>query len=272
MAGKKSGTDVKNYLEFMKYQELVEFIKEYPNHKKHLILMGDEGVKFAKGIAMELSRLYRYPPIPAWAIQKLVNSRINHGPDFGTRPPIPEIINGSECLQYGRCVIVKNINEEPSDNLSALVLQLINSEIIIIGILKSAKFRSDLPSVFLDLCEVFDLEEGKMVNKPKPSNETTVEGEALQFTHSDDYSSVCINGKKHALAPNEAEVIEMLHNTNNDAPYLRQTHILKQLDLGSTTTLKEVFQSNEAAYKDLIASDSKKGLVRLNIDLPIKAK
>ena len=80
-----------------------------------------------------------------------------------------------------------------------------------------------------------------MVNKPKPSNETTVEGETQQFTHSDDYSSVCINEKKHALAPKEAEVIEMLHNTSNDAPYLKQTHILKQLDLGFTTTLKGSF-------------------------------
>ena len=91
----------------------------------------------------------------------MVNSRTNHSPDFGIRPPLPEIINSNECLQYGRCVIVKNINERPSDNLSTLVLQLRNSEIIIIGTLKSAKYRSDLPSVFLDLCEVFDLEEEK---------------------------------------------------------------------------------------------------------------
>ena len=62
MADKKSGTGVKNYLEFVKYPELVEFIKDHPNHKNNLIIMGDEGVKFAKGIAMELSRLYRYPP------------------------------------------------------------------------------------------------------------------------------------------------------------------------------------------------------------------
>lgn len=163
MADKKSETGEKDYLEFVKYQELVEFIKDYPNPKKHLILTGDEGGKFAKGIAMELSRLYRYPPIPAWAIQKLVNSKIDHGPDFGIKPPIPKSISGSKYLQYGRCVIVKNINEGPSDNLSALVLELINSEILIIGTLKSAKFRSDLPSVFLDLCAVFDLEEGKMV-------------------------------------------------------------------------------------------------------------
>ena len=163
MADKKSETGEKDYLEFVKYQELVEFIKDYPNPKKHLILTGDEGGKFAKGIAMELSRLYRYPPIPAWAFQQLVNSKIDHGPDFGRKPPIPKTISGSEYLQYGRCVIVRNINEEPSDNLSALVIELINSEILIIGTLKSAKFRSDLPSVFLDLCAVFDLEEGKMV-------------------------------------------------------------------------------------------------------------
>lgn len=91
------------------------------------------------------------------------------------------------------------------------------------------------------------------------------ETENSEFIYSADYSSVSLNKKQHTLTKNQSEVIKMLHNAKSEAPYLRQTSILKQIN-SFAPTLEKVFQQNKKAYKDLIVADGKKGLVRLNID------
>jgi len=117
-----------------------------------------------------------------------------------------------------------------------------------------------LPTDFKDLFELVELET-KKEKEMKITNENIT-----QFTHSDDYSSVCIRGKHYALTENQANVIKILHeNHEKGNPNLRQTYILKQTDIWSIN-LARAFQRNNKAFKDLIVADGPKGTVRLNIN------
>lgn len=86
-----------------------------------------------------------------------------------------------------------------------------------------------------------------------------------KFKHSEDYSSVSLNGKPFTLTPRQAQVIQLLHAAyENGTPEIGSQFILEKIE-SPNSRLRDTFKSNPDAWKTLIKAGAKKGTVRLNI-------
>lgn len=86
----------------------------------------------------------------------------------------------------------------------------------------------------------------------------------LDFSHSDDFRIVTINGTTHSLTTYQSLAIEKLWKaTKNHVPEVHQAMILE--GIGSCSKrLRDIFKSNMKAYRELIAPGERKGTFRLN--------
>lgn len=85
------------------------------------------------------------------------------------------------------------------------------------------------------------------------------------FTHSEDYSSVSLRGKRFALTSAQSQVIKTLHESwKEGTPELRQAYVLEKLETPSKR-LRDSFKSNPGAWKAFIRRGERKGTVRLNL-------
>lgn len=85
------------------------------------------------------------------------------------------------------------------------------------------------------------------------------------FIHSPDYRSVNIQGKSFTLTAQQAKVIEILYeNYRSGTPDISQAHILTEIESPSSR-LRDIFRSDEKAYKALIRNGEKRGTYRINL-------
>ena len=83
-----------------------------------------------------------------------------------------------------------------------------------------------------------------------------------EFRHSPDYATVVRHGKQFTLTPQQAQIIQILHEAfKNGTPSLKPDYILEKIEGG--TRLLDSFKSNKAAYESLIAKGER--TVRLNL-------
>ena len=86
-----------------------------------------------------------------------------------------------------------------------------------------------------------------------------------KFKHSEDYSSVSLNGKPFTLTPRQAQVIQLLHAAyENGTPEIGSQFILEKIETPNSR-LRDTFRSNLDAWKTLVKAGTKRGTVRLNI-------
>jgi hypothetical protein len=86
-----------------------------------------------------------------------------------------------------------------------------------------------------------------------------------EFRHSADYRSVTHRGKRHSLTPRQAQMIQILHEADqNGTPEISIHAILEQLGT-SGSRWQGTFRSNPEAKKALIKSGARKGTLRLNL-------
>ncbi|MCP4368893.1 MAG: hypothetical protein GY797_12380 [Deltaproteobacteria bacterium] len=119
---------------FTKYLDLIDYIRDWPKHKKHLILVGgkkDEAYNISKEIAIQIDRVYPGPH--------------------------PE---------YSRCVLANDLNNASYDLLVEVVLELIGSEVLAITIANCVDVLHSLPLCFLRICKVFNLDTSKFLDAP----------------------------------------------------------------------------------------------------------
>jgi hypothetical protein len=120
----------------------------------------------------------------------------------------------------------------------------------------------------IQLCETQIALRGRIDDKVRPKTSENSAGsgtgEAL-FTHSEDYSSVSLNGQRFALTSAQSQVIGKLHEAwKQGIPEFRQAYLLEELET-SSKRLRDSFKSNPAAWKALIRRGERKGTVRLNL-------
>jgi hypothetical protein len=102
----------------------------------------------------------------------------------------------------------------------------------------------------------------------KSRSASTAEGKsnaaAGPFTHSADYRSVTVRGEPYTLTPEQAQIIEILHEAHrNGTPDISSDHIMERLGKG-TSRWQDTFRSTPKAKQALIKS-IRKGTLRLNV-------
>ena len=112
--------------------------------------------------------------------------------------------------------------------------------------------------------ELKDVKSKRAVPKPGRIGFAPEKLPSPDFTHSEDFRSVCIMGQGFTLTPAQAKIIELLHEAwENGNPDLGHAFILVKLE-STSKRLRDLFQSNRGAWKALIIS-KKKGTARLNL-------
>jgi hypothetical protein len=86
-----------------------------------------------------------------------------------------------------------------------------------------------------------------------------------EFSHSVDYRSVCLGGKRFTLTSRQAQVIQLLHGAHEKAtPEIGAQYILEEIG-SPNSRLRDSFKSNQEAWKALVRPGKKKGTIRLNV-------
>jgi hypothetical protein len=88
----------------------------------------------------------------------------------------------------------------------------------------------------------------------------------VSFRHSNDYRSIVFNGEHHALTPNQATIVRILHEAlERGTPSLGKATLLDAIE-SETSRLQDSFRKSEL-WGTLVVSD-RRGTYRLNLILP----
>jgi hypothetical protein len=102
-------------------------------------------------------------------------------------------------------------------------------------------------------------------NKPETLSAIVPVGavKAPDFHHSEDFQTITAGGVTHSLTLYQSRALEKLWNASkNRVPELHQAAILEGIE-SCSKRLRDVFKSNMAAYRALIARGKRKGTFRL---------
>ncbi|MCP4990623.1 MAG: hypothetical protein GY928_32655 [Colwellia sp.] len=157
----------KQILEFTNYLDLIDYIQDYPKHKKNLILVSEEKSK-AFRISGEISEIMiEIYPVPAYK-------------------------------ESVRCVVLEDLSLQSYDSLAGIVPELIGREFLFIAVASSIEVLYSLPPSFLHICKVFDLETSKFLDtsgKAKKEQQTASNQKANIFRYKEGHWEITFENK-----------------------------------------------------------------------------
>jgi hypothetical protein len=226
--------------EFDKYPDLVEFAQEYTKHKKHLLLINDNGFEttmISASLGQFISNKYNeinpeegssgsiskfgYSEMTEKLInaesenevEQMVSIWFRHGLhgwiDFeksANEKIVTEFTDHLSMDDYmgkKNNLLLENLSRFHYGLLESFVPKLLlNEKTFIVASMKPGESLSSLPPSFLNCFKVFDLVTGEIVDEAKPSNKTK---DNPRFLFNDKGFTVTIDDKQYEFGNKERE-------------------------------------------------------------------
>jgi hypothetical protein len=129
---------------------------------------------------------------------------------------------------------------------------------------ESFSFGNPVYSELLGYFECVDSVRREAQREIKGTKKTDASQNHSTFRHSPDYRSVILCGKQFSLTPQQAQVVEILHEAyENGTPEVGQAYLLEQVATPSSR-LRDTFKGS-SAWGELIIPGTTQGSFRLNL-------
>ncbi|MCP4987724.1 MAG: hypothetical protein GY928_17205 [Colwellia sp.] len=213
--------------ELKEYPELNDYIQNWFTHKKHLVFVnGKNGEAYDIGdkISILISGIYPYEKDRIKVSIPKITCEYKYPKGYTVykrKDAFKEYIN------FGKCVIVDGINNKSYAPLMAYMSKLKENDILVIAIMELAE--DSLPPSFQHLCEVFDLETGKFLDKQEKAKgdgqqEAKIEQDEKKAVRS---KILFMDSKKNVLYFDKENIVHLTPKEIKLIKYMRNQGILK---------------------------------------------